>query len=891
MSEFLSIEPSSERSFLFEQSVLSDIGCRRKENQDAFCIAHGAKASLYLVADGMGGARGGAVASALAVNSIYKDAISSDGLVSLSSLRISMENANKLIWKKSTEHEELSGMGTTIAALAFVGKQVFVGHVGDSRIYRFCNSKLTQITRDHTLVQELVETGAISVAEAANHPIAHMLTRSLGPTENIEVEVRLLDGEVSVGERFLLCSDGLYNLVSADEIASVLKEFELDAAAKRFVNLALERGGTDNVTVELLEVLSLTESKRAAPIPTDESIFVEISKNHDVEFLLNGEKTKSEEDSQNEIDERVIVSRKPSLDFEQEESEDNLFIEGSDVESEEDIFAKEFVNFDEEGETKWTAASQELSELKIKKADQDNLAYINKSYFRMGLGAAVLGVLVFFVSLYLSRGNIRRISVHMRSLEQQALENENISSEIKANKENLFKELEEGTSLVEQSSSVDTEKLVSNDLNKIIVEPENKESQQLSMSSSVSELSPSNNFSSEEVLTLNSRSVSSTGVDIEGQVKAVIENPLDLLADYRGANKSEEILSLAEKTSDKAMSHGQVDFAQNDIKSAEIEKVRDSVNTIDVPPPPIVHIPDTDTLNDTPKRPIVWENEEMKLAKLLSKELKSYRNPVMKRPSRGSISSDVVVRSEEELSSICEEKINLRGRISDIDLEIEILGISTEKTFVNKRNQVKAELDKIILAIDQTEAEYTKSFEKLLMWQEYREEATGKRAISFADKLVAEDANIGRRLSEYNQASDKYKEAVANWQQSPNDLEGASKMGALGRVLNKARVKLEEVVSKAVAEGWETSIQETSDLAYTLQNLEQRRSLLNRHLGRLNGLIKLENPLKKKFLQTYMQRREEMFERLLELQSVLSDTEEVEFRLQEARGSLSEEIG
>ena len=252
-----SAKAESTRRFKFHETAITDIGGQRKENQDAFGIAHSANSSLYIVADGMGGARGGAMASAIAVNLIANTTIDESGSLSEKSLSSSILRTNEVIHNQSKMNKDLSGMGTTVVALGFIENKTIVAHVGDSRIYRLRDGELVQLTHDHTLVQELIDSGAVSEAQAEDHPTAHMLTRSLGPIETVEPTVRTLDGATRSGDRFLLCSDGLHGLVSNTEIQEYLITFEPELAAQALIDLALERGGGDNITVEVIETVDV----------------------------------------------------------------------------------------------------------------------------------------------------------------------------------------------------------------------------------------------------------------------------------------------------------------------------------------------------------------------------------------------------------------------------------------------------------------------------------------------------------------------------------------------------------------------------------------------------------------------------------------------------------
>jgi len=260
----------------------TDVGRRRSENQDSYGYIHTARASLFVVADGMGGARGGGTASAMAVNIIVEGSLDKNGELTLESLHDAISLSNKVIFSRSRNDAQLTGMGTTVVALAFIDDTAIVGHVGDSRIYLWRGDSLLQLTRDHTLVQELVDTGAIMQQDAANHPIAHMLTRSLGPTELIGVEIHPLPDRVQPGDRFLLCSDGLYNHVSHDEIAEVLGSQPIEAASDELIKRALDGGGSDNVTLQIVEVLSLNDDRIAAERPVEGKVEKLISSEIDV---------------------------------------------------------------------------------------------------------------------------------------------------------------------------------------------------------------------------------------------------------------------------------------------------------------------------------------------------------------------------------------------------------------------------------------------------------------------------------------------------------------------------------------------------------------------------------------------------------------------------------
>ena len=236
-----------------QHACASHVGMRREENQDSFGLVSGADYRLYIVADGMGGVRGGAIASGLAVKTVETE-LSQDPVVAAADVIAAVKNANKVILETGLADPAIAGMGTTFVALFFSATSLHILNVGDSRAYRIRNRKIEQLTEDHTLVRELVRQGAITEDQAENHPVSHMLTRSLGPAPDIEVDCMISkDGPVR-GDRYLLCSDGLYNMLSESQILQTVCSNPSDVAVESLVDQANKNGGTDNITVFLIEV-------------------------------------------------------------------------------------------------------------------------------------------------------------------------------------------------------------------------------------------------------------------------------------------------------------------------------------------------------------------------------------------------------------------------------------------------------------------------------------------------------------------------------------------------------------------------------------------------------------------------------------------------------------
>ena len=229
-------------------AALSDVGLRRRANEDCYALAP--ELGLYLVADGMGGHNAGRVASDLAAQaSVSALRTLVDASASLTEkLRYSVAAANREILSTAQSKPELAGMGTTLVALLAGSDRIALAHVGDSRAYLVRGGRIRQLTDDHSLVAELVRRREISETAARGHPHRHVLTRALGIRRTVEADLAELTP--AVGDSFVLCSDGLTGLVHDDEIAKTVdSDSDPDAVCGRLVDLANDRGGEDNITV------------------------------------------------------------------------------------------------------------------------------------------------------------------------------------------------------------------------------------------------------------------------------------------------------------------------------------------------------------------------------------------------------------------------------------------------------------------------------------------------------------------------------------------------------------------------------------------------------------------------------------------------------------------
>ncbi|HEX7058181.1 MAG TPA: Stp1/IreP family PP2C-type Ser/Thr phosphatase [Bacilli bacterium] len=235
----------------------SDTGLVRLVNEDRAVVQHDLHGfTLAIVADGMGGHQAGDIASQLAIETVQSELQHIDSGLGLSAcaaeLAAAVRTANRKVFDLASSEDLYQGMGTTIVAALATSEIIIVAHIGDSRAYLFSADQVTQLTEDHSLVNELVKSGQISPEEANSHPRKNVLTRALGTEENVEVEIS--QHKWKKGDIVLMCSDGLSNLVDEETIKSaVYAEADLEQKASRLVASALEAGGDDNITVVLLE--------------------------------------------------------------------------------------------------------------------------------------------------------------------------------------------------------------------------------------------------------------------------------------------------------------------------------------------------------------------------------------------------------------------------------------------------------------------------------------------------------------------------------------------------------------------------------------------------------------------------------------------------------------
>ena len=236
---------------MLEAYGISDMGCARTNNEDFYLLVP--SLGLYIVADGMGGARAGELASKLAAETVL-EYVKSSGDTSPEALMRAFEDANRAVIRAAGESKNLQGMGTTLVAALESETGVILASVGDSRAYRFDGSLLTPITVDQTWVQEVGRVLGIDEGSLRNHPMRHVLTMAIGVTEDLRIHTYAI--QMQPGDQLLLSSDGLHGVVDSEGIAKVLaSDGSLEERCRRLVMAAREKGGPDNITAVLIQAV------------------------------------------------------------------------------------------------------------------------------------------------------------------------------------------------------------------------------------------------------------------------------------------------------------------------------------------------------------------------------------------------------------------------------------------------------------------------------------------------------------------------------------------------------------------------------------------------------------------------------------------------------------
>jgi len=244
-----------------EVAGMSDVGCQRQNNEDRYSYweppsdqQFARKGRLAIVADGMGGYEGGQEASRIAVEAIQEVYAETAGSDPQSLLLAGFDEAHQRIHSYSVDHPELRGMGTTATAIALVANGLYYAHVGDSRLYLLHGQDISRLTHDHSYVGRLVESGVITPEEAEGHPQRHILTAALGSGPDLSPDSPEHPISLVNGDTLVLCTDGLWGLLSDREVQQAVEGHKPADACRTLIEMAKERGGPDNITVQVLRV-------------------------------------------------------------------------------------------------------------------------------------------------------------------------------------------------------------------------------------------------------------------------------------------------------------------------------------------------------------------------------------------------------------------------------------------------------------------------------------------------------------------------------------------------------------------------------------------------------------------------------------------------------------
>lgn len=233
----------------------TDVGRQRKENQDSVFISDdpiGNLPNLYIVADGMGGHAGGRYASNCAVTTVTQAIMEESIKEPVQILEHAIQSANQQILEEAATLEHMSGMGTTIVASTIVNNVLYAANVGDSRLYIVNENRIRQITKDHSLVEEMIRIGEIDRENAKHHPDKNVITRAVGAMDDLKID--FFEIPISKGDIILMCSDGLSNMVEDSQMVSILNNSSnVKGKVEQLVQVANENGGEDNITVIVIE--------------------------------------------------------------------------------------------------------------------------------------------------------------------------------------------------------------------------------------------------------------------------------------------------------------------------------------------------------------------------------------------------------------------------------------------------------------------------------------------------------------------------------------------------------------------------------------------------------------------------------------------------------------
>ncbi len=848
-------------------AVKTDVGRRRSENQDSYGIASSNHVNLYIVADGMGGARGGATASALAVNLIPRVSIDSQGILSESSLKEAIEKTNDVIYSQGSTHSSLAGMGTTVVALAFLGDRAIVAHVGDSRIYLLRDGELKQLTRDHTLVQELVESGAIAEKDAENHPVSHMLTRSLGPTSHVEVDARTLEEPVKEGDRFLLCCDGLFNMVQVDELRKIVSSVEPEAAAERLVELANERGGTDNITVEIVEVIGFAPAADASVMTdAEEGAGLELIASTPLSDIKLGVEDLPDEEGDGAIelvDEYAETTSEPQVTTEPPKAppkkapaaggsvyDSVIFGEqptASDIQSHQEKYGQKPEEEMAEPKAEGSDKAQKASESAIKEEEsaevEEESGELSAAEIlalkRVGIGAGAVIALALSVlgyTLLLKKGpesgsspipagySANKSVVDPMAAEKRKSEQAGGDKAGERERENALKELASWEPKSGSAAPVETApKVQPSDAAVHVSDPMGEKTEsEATDGSSGSDIVPVKDF---------------------GEQSLTEEQPVTIEPELQYQEPPAELKNVITRTWD-----------------------------LSIPGIPAVESYSTGSSSGAPDQPIVWEHEE--LAKEQAEQALA-RDTDQKSFQLGQVSK---MLNDVERVDIYNRKVQLREKIADVDAKLRALNGSAEERAKVKESALKAELKVIERALDFTNKQLETAKHLYSTWLERRSLAETGGLLRVAETLAKGDAEIRREKLSFEKSSLRYQAAVEKFREDTANTATVGEMTTYGEEMKVLKARLEGLVSKAIHDALESTASRISEQKVILSDLTRRQAQINRHIGFTKGLSSTPAKRRAELQHSLFEERSAQTKELESLRSFVSDTDEITLR-------------
>lgn len=819
MSEITQNPPA--RFFKFQYGIRTDVGKKRSENQDSHGHAHTFATSVFLVADGMGGAKGGATASAIAVDSILKSVFTEDGGISEQSIAHALVQTNLVIFEQSKLSEDLQGMGTTAALLGLAGDRLLIGHVGDSRSYMLRDATLTRLTRDHTLVQELVESGAIGPAEAENHPIAHMLTRSLGPASAVDAEVRTYEETLRPGDTFLICCDGLYNLIPDDEIKEILQHNAPEQAADKFVETVLDRGASDNVTAIVFRTHLIDDSSVEFLIPEPGKLRLVLSR--DVPALEQVEQLSEISSEPISIVETKDLAQTPPSDPISESVSDEPRADTKEVKKKhdplEDIITTSDIKQLQEERAKRKEEKQATKDAEAE-VEANALAETEKEEVEVDpaiieedealkkltmIGASIIFVAILVVSyFFLIRTDTRSAILASKPKENEA-PTPTLSPTLAA---------------IRSSTVVSTP---------AVVTPEPTLSAQLSSSSE--------------------SSASSATPLAEEQLPVSVDRVDALLGEVSSLRSSSDSSNPLEGNSQPAISLNVVKSLDN-LLSADENAAIDVIVSLDAPPEPKLK---KDYLSDNSVQAIDWDREKTP-------------TPIAQK-----------LLSTTEKLEVSQKKTELRGILVENDirlLALDSLGdseLATRSSSVEKRTKL---LEDVLLKVDEL---LRSSQEEKKIWQRRLEQFNTSDPIRLATDVSQYSLAVAELKTELDGLQERYRETLGLWNKDRQNPELVSQTAALSRQIKISKTKVEVAVKTAIDATLVRINEVLVDSRFVKFQLEKILERFQRQVGFFKAVQPNSGGRNETRLKSLLQERRDSAKQLKQLISVFPDEEERRF--------------